>query len=79
MGGIFTPDTEEGYMYGGGLSGGYTYMINAHLNVDFGLGMWAGARKFTVYSCPRCGRKVKNGIGAFVLPNDLLIALTYVF
>ena len=71
--------TREGDRYGVGLSGGYSYMINPHLNIDFGLGFWAGWDRYTTYSCPVCGLVMDKGERAFILPNDLLLALVYVF
>ncbi len=84
--------TEEGYAYGVGIGGGYQYMIAKHLNLDLGLGIWAGRRIYTQYACPRCGRimegpdrqgvwyKVKDIRGWFVLPSpDVQVSLVYVF
>lgn len=84
--------TEEGYAYGAGIGAGYQYMIAKHLNLDLGLGIWAGRRVYTQYACPRCGRiieapdkdgvwyKVKHRPGFFVLPSpDVQVSLVYVF
>ena len=84
--------TEEGIAYGAGLSVGYQYLIAKHLNLDLGLGLWAGRRIYTQYACPRCGRiveapdkdgvwyKVKQQKGLFVLPSpDVQVSLVYVF
>lgn len=78
-GGIKSPLTDEGDRYGIGLSGGYSYMINPHLNVDIGIGVWGGWDRYTTYSCPVCGLVKDKGDRAFILPNDLLLALVYVF
>lgn len=79
IGGIVSPATEEGQRYGGGLSAGYSYMITTHINLDMGIGFWGGMKRYTVYSCPKCGARVKEGVGGFILPNDVVIALSYVF
>lgn len=79
MGGIISQQTEEGEKYGGGVTFGYAYMINPHLNLEMGLGVWGGFKQYTVYSCPRCGTKVAGGSKGFLMPNDLIIALSYVF
>lgn len=79
MGGIISPRTEEGHRYGAGLSAGYTYMLSKHLNMDFGLGFWGGVKDYTVYACPKCGTKVNEGVGGFILPNDIIISIAYVF
>ena len=54
-------------------------MINPHLNVDIGIGVWGGWDRYTTYSCPVCGLVKDKGDRAFILPNDLLLALVYVF
>ena len=60
-------------------SAGYSLMIGSHLNLDFGLGLWAGRTWYTRYACPRCGRTLEKGSRPFVLPDNLIISLTYVF
>lgn len=79
MGGIISPRTEEGHKYGAGISAGYTYMISKRWNVDFGLGLWGGMKNYVVYTCPKCGDRVNDGIKSFVMPNDVLISIGYVF
>ena len=78
-GGVFSQQTREGDRYGGGLYAGYAHMLAPHLNLEFGVGMWAGADVFTVYSCPSCGLTLKSGVKSFVLPDDIMLALVYVF
>jgi len=78
-GGIFTSKTEEGDAVGGSLSLGYTYMVTPRLNLDFGAGIWAGKKYYTSYSCPRCGITTGKGSKTFVMPNDFLVSLSYVF
>ena len=78
-GGMFSRQTREGDRYGGGLYAGYAHMLAPHLNLEFGVGMWAGADVFTVYSCPSCGLTLKSGVKGFVLPDDIMLALVYVF
>ena len=78
-GGIKSQTTEEGDSYGGGLSLGYSYMLGTHINVEVGVGAWAGVRNYTVYACPTCGMTEDKGTKAFILPNDLLLSVSYVF
>lgn len=78
-GGIDRPETSEGDRVGGGLSGGYTYMISSHFNFEVGAGFWAGREYYTSYACPKCGEILGSGEKTFVLPNDLTLALIYVF
>ena len=78
-GGLTSPMTEEGDRYGLGLSGGYSYMLNPHLNIDFGVGVWSGYGRFVRYACPVCGVTKQRGEKLFVLPNDILLSVVYVF
>ncbi len=78
-GGLFSPETEEGDGFGIGLSAGYSYMIHPRLNLEFGLGLWSGVKKFTVYDCTACGHTTASGTKGFILPNELLLSIVYVF
>lgn len=78
-GGFISPETSEGDRFGGGFSGGYTYMVNPHLNVDMGFGMWAGYDSYITYACQTCGRVIGKGGKYFVLPADIVISLSYIF
>lgn len=79
VGGILGPETREGDRFGGSLSAGYALMLSPHLNLEFGLGVWAGVDVYKVYSCPLCGLTVDSGNKFFVLPDDIMISLAYVF
>ena len=79
IGGVISPQTREGDRLGGGLYAGYAHMLAPFLNLEFGLGLWAGADIYKVYSCPSCGLTLDNGVKGFVLPDDITIALVYVF
>lgn len=78
-GGFKSVQTSEGDRFGGSLGGGYTYMLNPHFNIDFGLGLWAGYDVFTTYACQTCGRVVAEGGKYFIKPSDVTLALTYIF
>lgn len=78
-GGFKDPITEEGDRYGMGVYAGYTYMLHKNINLEFGLGVWGGRSLFTQYSCPQCGVTLSNGKKYFVLPDDLLLSIVYVF
>lgn len=79
MGGLVSQSTEEGRRYGGGLTAGYSHMLSPHFNLEFGLGMWGGVKHYTVYACPKCGVKLEEGSGTFIMPSDMIIAISYVF
>ena len=78
-GGIFSQDTYEGDRVGMGLYAGYTLMVSRHFNVEFGLGAWGGVDMYTKYSCPVCGLTVGKGKKGFLLPDDVMISVVYVF
>ena len=79
MGGLLEAETSEGDRIGGGLTGGYTYMLSPRFNLEVGAGVWAGYERYTTYACPECGRIVGRGDRPFVLPKEILLGLVYVF
>lgn len=78
-GGIWSLETEEGDAVGLCLGGGYSVHVNRWLNVDFGIYGWGGMTKYTIYACPYCGRRVDQGTKAFILPDEVRIALQFIF
>lgn len=78
-GGLVSAVTEEGDRFGAGVYSGYTLMVASHFNVEFGLGFWAGASIYDRYSCPSCGLTTDSGTKFFLLPDDMMISLVYVF
>ena len=78
-GGIFSRSTEEGDAFGAAFSGGYSLMLKEHINLDFGLGLWGGWTKYTTYACPSCGKVEDQGEKWFILPNEVILSLVYIF
>lgn len=79
MGGIFSSETEEGDRLGAGFYAGYTHMLSSHFNLEFGVGAWAGMNFYHRYSCPSCGSTLSSGRKFFVLPDDVMVSVVYVF
>lgn len=79
FGGIFSPETSEGDRFGAGIYIGYTHMLTPHLNIEFGAGVWGGTDAYRKYSCPVCGFIMASGRKLFILPDDLMVSLAYVF
>ena len=79
IGGLPDAETSEGDRIGGALTGGYTYMLTPSFNLEVGAGVWAGYETYTTYACPECGRVTGRGDRPFVLPNEILLGLVYVF
>ena len=78
-GGFVSSQAVEGDRYGGGIAAGYSFMLNTHLNLDVGLGLWGGYDKYIAYECLKCGKVVDGGGKIFVLPNDILLTISYIF
>lgn len=78
-GGYKGPLTTQGDRYGGGISAGYSRMLGKHFNIDFGIGLWAGYSIYSVYQCQSCGRRLSSGSKAFILPNDIILGVNYIF
>ena len=79
FGGLWSDETEEGDRGGAGLYAGYTHMLSKHFNIEFGFGFWGGLDVYRRYSCPVCGSLVSSGKRLFILPDDLMISIAYVF
>ncbi len=77
-GGIKSRETEEGDALGGGLYGGYAFMLSDNWNLDLGVGIWGGWKKYTAYACPVCGVITDQGQKGFFLP-DARVALQWIF
>lgn len=79
FGGILSKSTDEGDRVGVVVCAGYTHMLSPHLNIEFGLGAWSGLDWFCQYECQRCGQTLLTGRRWFVLPDDIMLSLVYVF
>lgn len=78
-GGIRRRLTEEGDAFGLGLSLGYTLMLNRNLNMEFGLGGWGGYKSYVYFEYPRYGKVLETGTAWFLMPNDFLVSLVWIF
>lgn len=78
-GGLRRLETREGDRYGAGVSFGYTYMLASFLNLEMGAGVWGGIDNYRIYSCPVCGETIGSGRKAFILPDSLTLALSFIF
>jgi len=78
-GGFISRETEEGDAWGLGTGFGYSLMLSDHVNIDFGVGAWGGYKTYKVYRCPTCGRVKEEGEKWFLLPNEAIMSVIYVF
>ena len=78
-GGVLTHESEEGDAFGADITGGYTVMINKYLNLEFGVSFWGGWKDYTRYACTNCGKIVADGEKWFLTPNNMKVAVTWIF
>ena len=78
-GGIISQSTEEGDAYGISPGAGYSLMLHENLNLDFGLSFWTGQKTYITYACPSCGRITDKGSKWFIMPNEIRVAIQYIF
>lgn len=78
-GGLISDKTEEGHGFAGGIFAGYAIMLTPNLNLELGAGVLFGIRKYTLYDCPRCGGIIGKGARPFIIPDNLIIQLVYIF
>ncbi|HIZ85864.1 MAG TPA: DUF3575 domain-containing protein [Candidatus Coprenecus stercoravium] len=78
-GGIVSERTFEGDAIGLGVNFGYTLVVTKHLNIEFGIGLWAGGTDFRSYSSPVCGKRLSSERKAFIAPDDIQINIQYTF
>lgn len=78
-GGIISDETEEGDAFGLSAGGGYSLMVHENINIDFGLYLWTGQKTYVTYVCPSCGKIIDKGSRWFVMPNEVRVALQFIF
>ena len=71
--------SEEGDAYGLVLEGGYALLVRKHWDITFGLAGWGGRTFYRSYTCPKCGRLTGEGAKWFVLPDALILSVSYIF
>lgn len=79
--GIWRPALQEGKnLMGLVASAGYTYMLDKHFNLDFGLGVWGGYMgDYTLYDSTNKLSYRTTGARWFFYPDTIIIAVHYVF
>ena len=40
---------------------------------------WGGQKAYTTFACPKCGKIEDSGRKWFVMPNDLIVSLVFIF
>lgn len=70
---------SEGDRYGASLSIGYSRMIGKHFNLDVGWALWTGYEHYKVYGCQTCARIREQGENYFLMPDKIILSISYVF
>ena len=78
---IWRPALEEGRNgIGGALSAGYTFMLSKHLNLETGIGAWAGVfQEYSLWDSQKKYSLRESGRKTFILPDQVSLSLVYVF
>lgn len=78
-GGLLFPLAEEGDAAGLAIGAGYAIHINHWLNAEFGMYGWGGTARYVIYDCPHCGKRIREGTKTFLLPDEVLLSLQFIF
>ncbi len=72
--GVITSSMREGVAVGVGLSGGYSFMLGRHFNLDLGVGVWGGSYlKYTDYE------KDAKQQDTFFKIDNIAVSIIYIF
>lgn len=69
----------QGYLFGGGISYGYQWVLNDHWNLEAALGVGYAHLKDKKYPCADCGDMIKEGHHNYVGPTKAAISIIYFF
>ena len=67
----------QGNLFGMGVSGGYTHMINDRFGVESVLGLGYAFMDYDVYDCQHCGAKTGEESKVYFGPTKFSISLVY--
>ena len=78
--GVLRPKYFDGKSIGAGLSAGYTWMLNKHINLEVAAGIWGGRHlEYKVYRTVSSMHLLKDGPRNFYGLDDVAVTLMYVF
>lgn len=80
--GLLTRNLLKGDALGAGLSGGYSFLISDHVNLDFGLGIWGG--RLVTYKKYKGAEEIEDqiedkGPRNFIFLDNVMVSLVYIF
>lgn len=68
----------QGYLYGGGLSYGYQWILNDHWNLEASIGLGYAYIRYKKYPCEDCGEMIKKDHRNYIGPTKAAISLIYI-
>lgn len=69
----------EGWIVGGGIAYGYSWILSKHWSFEAELGFGVGYTPFDEYECDECGRRSGDGNYLYVGPTKAACNIVYVF
>jgi hypothetical protein len=69
----------QGSAFGGGISYGYHWMLNARWGLEFEIGIGLAMSKYDKYECKECGRKLDTGDKLYTGLTKAGISVVYLF
>lgn len=81
LGGLASENMQQyryqGYLYGGGFTYGYQWVIGNRWSVETSIGLGFAHVNYDKYPCGSCGRKIKNNSKNYFGPTKVSISLIY--
>lgn len=75
---IFKDNRYQGYLYGGGISYGYQWLLSPRWNLEFNLGGGYARVHYEKYPCVTCGTKTDEGDYNYWGVTKTAISLIYI-
>lgn len=79
VGGIIGKYRYDGWGVGGGLSYGYSKVLNKRWNIEFEAGVGVMWSDYTKYLCKKCGAPQEDARKLYVIPTKASVSLVYLF
>lgn len=75
--GIFPKLTQsrfDGWYMGGGVTGGYQWILSKYWNLEASLGVGYDYIRYDKFGCRYCGKKIESAVRHYVGPTKAVIA-----
>lgn len=69
----------EGWFAGGGVTGGYQWVMSKHWNFEASIGLGYDYIKYDKFKCGVCGEKVKSSHTNYFGPTKAALSLIYIY